>query len=86
MIRVTAFKFYQDHLFVLRLNITRFRRERGWTQEQLAENAGISVRHLAALEAPHSHTEPSFKMLCRLAFALGVTVSDLTKIDRDAIW
>ncbi|MCI8359914.1 MAG: helix-turn-helix transcriptional regulator [Clostridiales bacterium] len=82
---MTKRKFYEDCLFILHLNIARFRRERGWTQEQLAERAGISVRYIASLEAPYSHAEPSFRVLCQLAFALGVQVSDLTRIDRDTV-
>ncbi len=82
---MSQFKFYDDHLFVLHLNITRFRRERGWTQGELAKKAGISVSHLAGLEAPNSDAEPSFKVLCNLAYALDIEPSDLTKVDREVI-
>ena len=76
-------KFCNNHLFLLHLNITRFRRERGWTQEQFAEKIETSVGYLAHLESPYSDAEPSFKLLCRIAFELGVEVSDLVRVDPD---
>ncbi|MCI8360012.1 MAG: helix-turn-helix transcriptional regulator [Clostridiales bacterium] len=82
---MTEFKFYDDHLFILHLNIARFRRERGWTQEQLAEKAGVSVSYLASLEAPNSDIAPSFRVQCNLAYALGVEPSDLTEMDGEVV-
>ncbi|MCI8361209.1 MAG: helix-turn-helix transcriptional regulator [Clostridiales bacterium] len=82
---MTKYKFYDDCLFILHLNITRFRRERGWAQEQLAERAGVSVRHLANLEAPHSSAAPSFAVLCRLAYALGIEPSALIQAEPNTL-
>ncbi|MCI8360598.1 MAG: helix-turn-helix transcriptional regulator [Clostridiales bacterium] len=79
-------KFANNHRFFLHLNITRFRRERGWTQERFAEEVEISVGHLARLEAPYSDAEPSFALLCRIAFTLGVEVADLVRVDPELIW
>ena len=79
--KMTEYKFYDDHLFIFHLNLARIRRERGLTQEQLAEKAGVSASHLASLEAPNSSAAPSFKVQCSLAYALGVEPSDLTEMD-----
>ena len=83
---MTEYKFYDDHLFILYLNIARFRRERGWAQEQLTEKAGIRVHYLASLEALNSDAEPSLRVQCNLAYALGVEPSDLTEMDGGVVW
>lgn len=78
-------KFHADHLYFFRLNLAYYRHMRGLTQEQLAEKADMSPGHLARLEALRSDAEPSFAMLCKLAFALRMEVSDLTAVDRELL-
>lgn len=78
-------EFYQDHLFTLRLNIARRRKELGWTQEMLAEKANISVGYLASIEAPHSDAVPSFEMICLLAFHLGLEPAELLFMDTEIL-
>jgi len=51
------------------------RSERGLTQEQLAERAGISVDFLSLIERGKS--SPSFENLDELADALDVPVAEL---------
>lgn len=77
--------FYQEHLFILRQNLTRYRKKLGWTQQQLAEMANISVGYLASIEAPHSDAVPSFEMICLLAFYLEVEPSDLMFLDSEIL-
>ncbi len=51
-------------------NVKRLRKERGLTQENLAQDAGIVVRYLSAIEAGREN--PTVDVLGRLAAALGV--------------
>jgi transcriptional regulator with XRE-family HTH domain len=54
--------------------ISELRRERGWTQERLAEETGIAVRTIQRLEAG---SDASLDTLSRIARALEVPVRDL---------
>ena len=81
----TFYKFHANSLYFLRLHLAYYRKARGLTQEQLAEKAGISPGYLAHLEALSSDAEPSFDMLSKLAYALDVTISELTAVDSDLI-
>lgn len=56
------------------MRITALRRERGWTQEHLAETSGIAVRTVQRLEAGK---EASLETLGAIARALDVPVRDL---------
>lgn len=55
--------------------IAELRRERGWTQEQLAERLGISRRYLARLERGGQNV--TVHRLAWLAEHLGCRVADL---------
>jgi len=55
--------------------VLKQRRAAGMTQERLAELAGISGRHVQALEA--AKLNPSYKVLLALARAMKVSLSDL---------
>ncbi|MFJ4220252.1 helix-turn-helix transcriptional regulator [Curtobacterium luteum] len=56
------------------MRIAALRRERGWTQEHLAETSGIAVRTVQRLEAGK---EASLETLGAIARALDVPVRDL---------
>ncbi len=56
-------------------NIRRNRKRLGWTQEQLAEKAKISVKHIQLLESAKS--KPSLKTLYRLARKMKIKPRDL---------
>ncbi|APR85226.1 Hypothetical protein A7982_10575 [Minicystis rosea] len=58
-------------------NVYRLRRERGLTQEQLAEAAGIEAVYVHRVE--HATTNVTVKVLVNLADALGVDVEALLK-------
>jgi transcriptional regulator with XRE-family HTH domain len=51
------------------------RRERGWTQEQLSERAGVHRVYIAKLEAQRQ--SPSLEVLEKLARALNVKPAQL---------
>jgi transcriptional regulator with XRE-family HTH domain len=51
-------------------NTRRLRRKQGWTQEVLAERAGLEVRYVQQIEA--GKTNMTLAILVALATALGV--------------
>lgn len=61
-------------------NFARLRRERGLTQEQLAEQSGFSQQYLSGLE--QGRRNPTIVTLFELSRALGVEPVDLIKPHR----
>jgi XRE family transcriptional regulator, regulator of sulfur utilization len=57
------------------MRLKQLRAKRGWTQEQLAERAGINRGYLARLET--GHHDPTITTLEKLAKALRVKVAAL---------
>src|SRR5262245_1268207 len=55
--------------------VKRLRRLRGWSQEQLAERAGESAKHISEIE--RARTNVSIDSLTSIAGALAVDVVDL---------
>ena len=51
------------------------RSEKGWTQQQLADMAGIGRVHVSELE--NGKREAGLRMLERLASTFGIRISDL---------
>lgn len=60
-------------------NAARIRREKGLTQEELAEKSGLSQQYLSGLE--QGRRNPTIVTLYELAVALGVSHVDLVKPD-----
>lgn len=56
--------------------IAELRREAGFTQETLAEAAGVNRRNLENYEAKGRRTEPDWWNFLRLALALGKRLED----------
>jgi transcriptional regulator with XRE-family HTH domain len=52
------------------VNVGRIRREKGWTQEDLAERAGLSARYVGQIE--RARASMSVSVLGRIADALSV--------------
>ena len=63
---------------ILAENLKEKRRNKGLTQEKLAEKAGMSLQYLAMLELAHKF--PSGEMLERLANALEIETYELFAI------
>lgn len=57
------------------LNIMYYRKERGWTQMDLAEAVNLSRNHMQRIEA--ATAAPSLSKLLDIADALGVPVQKL---------
>lgn len=53
--------------------LKRERAEAGYTREEIAERAGIGVRHLAAIE--NERRMPSAEVMCRLIRAIGISAT-----------
>lgn len=68
---------YKDDLISVGLKIGYLRRQKGMTQEQLAEKAGISAGFLSQVEAPNMVMGISLATLFALADALEVPPSKL---------
>lgn len=56
----------------LGLNIAYYRKLQGYTQEELAEIAGISRSHLSAIEAPNIIHNTSLEAIFNIADALRI--------------
>jgi transcriptional regulator with XRE-family HTH domain len=62
-------------------NVGRIRREKGLTQEQLAEVSGFSQQYISGLE--QGRRNPTVVTLYELATALGVSHMDLLRPSPD---
>ena len=60
--------------------IKKFRKEREWTQDELAEKAGIHGRHLSKIE--NDHVMPTRKLRKRIAELFEISVEELTGDDK----
>lgn len=72
---------YKDEFIAIGLKIGYFRRQRGMTQEQLAEKAGISMGFLSQVEAPNLAVGISLTTLFSIAEVLQVAPSKLLEFD-----
>lgn len=60
---------------ILAKNIHYYRKRLNWSQNRLADEAGLSPNYISHLE--QGRKSPSFSTLCRLAHALGTEVYHL---------
>lgn len=64
-------------------SIKRHRQNRNLTQEQLAEQIGISAVFLSQIE--NGHKKPSFETVYNIALALKVKIDDLLTVPKEQI-
>jgi transcriptional regulator with XRE-family HTH domain len=62
---------------VMATNLRRLRYAKNMTQEELAQNAGLSVRYIGAIE--RARVSASVTVLGRIADALNVEAAELVK-------
>ncbi len=74
------FDFNKDIKQVIRKNIRKYRKIRGYTQEQLALMAEISYDFMRRIETGHGF---SIQTLYKLAVCLDVSVDELMEIKKD---
>lgn len=72
---------YKNLLLIIGLNVSYFRKFRGYTQEELAERAGVSTTFIGMVEAPNLYKAPSLKTLYAIATALDVPIHKLLHRD-----
>lgn len=56
-------------------NMRKYRREKGWSQEELADQAGVHRTYISGVE--RLVRNPTITIVGRIAEALGVAVGDL---------
>ena len=71
---------HNNKFIQLGLNISYYRKLCGFTQEDLAEMAGISRTHLSNIEAPKVEKSLSLEVLFDIADALGINTSKLFEL------
>lgn len=59
------------------IKIAKFRSERGLTQEQLANEVGISYSYMTQIEAPNVLKKMSLEVLFDIADVLNIDVKEL---------
>lgn len=74
--KITTFN-NRDKFIELGYNIAYYRKHRGLTQEQLAEQLGISRQHLGAIEAPNILRPISLDLLFNIATVLNIEPAKL---------
>ena len=62
-------------LLALGKNVSDLRKEKGLTQEQLAERSGLDSTYISGIE--RGVRNPSFKSLVSLAIGFGISVSEV---------
>lgn len=72
---------FSDIYINIGIKIGYFRKLRGYSQNQLAEKAGISAGYLSQIEAPGMAVAISLDTLLSLAEALMIPSSKLLEID-----
>ncbi|MCG2700239.1 helix-turn-helix transcriptional regulator [Candidatus Parcubacteria bacterium] len=59
-------------------NLKKYRTKKGWSQEKLAREAGISYNTLIKIERG-GIKNPKIETIIKLAKALGISIDDLVK-------
>ncbi len=72
---------YRNLLLSIGLKISYYRKFRGYTQEELAERAGVSTTFIGMVEAPTLYKAPSLKTLYAIATALDIPIYKLLQTD-----
>ena len=73
-------KNHMDRFKQLGLNVTYYRKLKGLTQEEFAENISISRTHLSNIEAPNMPTSLSLDLFFTIADGLGVEPAKLLEL------
>ena len=66
---------------VVARNLLRLRQAKGWTQEELADRVGLSVRYVGQVE--RGQASMSVTVLGQFADALAIDVAELVRGARD---
>ncbi len=72
---------YKGILLDIGIKIGYYRRKAGMTQQELADQTGLSLSYISQLESPNLPYCPSIKSLFAIAKVLGVKASKIIDID-----
>jgi transcriptional regulator with XRE-family HTH domain len=67
----------RDWRAIVGKNVRQLRKDKGWTQEQLAFEARLDLTYIGGIE--RGRRNPSILVLARIADALGADVSELIR-------
>lgn len=73
MAQVNSDMYYYD---IVRKNIKRYRKEKGYTQQRLADEVGMSIDYLAEIESEKRRKTFSLATLGRIADVLEIDIKD----------
>lgn len=73
MAQVKSDMHYYD---ILRKNIKKYRKEKGYTQQKLADEADMSIDYLAEIESDKRRKTFSLAILGRIADVLEIDIKD----------
>ncbi len=76
MAQVHSDMYYYD---VVRKNIKKFRKEKGYTQQKLADEVDMSIDYLAEIESDKRKKTFSLAILGRIADILEIDIKDFFK-------
>lgn len=68
---------YEEKYKKIGKNIAKYRKEKGFSQEELANNVGISYSYLTQIEAPSVVKKMSLEVLFDIADFLEIDVKEL---------
>ena len=75
---------HQETLARIGLNILYYRKQKGYTQQQLAERVHVSARTVISIEK--EQYSPSLMLAYRMAEVFGVTVEELCCLRENREW
>jgi transcriptional regulator with XRE-family HTH domain len=67
----------RDWRAIVGKNVRQLRKDKGWTQEQLAFEARLDLTYIGGIE--RGRRNPSILVLARIADALGADISELIR-------
>lgn len=73
MAQVKSDMYYYD---IVRKNIRKYRKEKGYTQQKLADEADMSIDYLAEIESDKRRKTFSLAILGRIADVLEIDIKD----------
>lgn len=73
MAQVKSDMYYYD---IVRKNIKKYRKEKGYTQQKLADEADMSIDYLAEIESDKRRKTFSLAILGRIADVLEIDIKD----------
>ena len=59
------------------IKVSKYRMKKGLTQEELANNVGVSYSYITQIEAPNVVKKMSLEVLYDIADELGIDIKDL---------